>query len=136
MATINAQSLPNVQYSGAYPSAHAHGYHLLAAAAIADKVRLVKLYAGTKIYSARLITGATLGASTTVSVGFEYVDGQAGGGAAVLVPASATTAAGATASIVAPVTLLFDAYITATIGGAAASGQLDVVITFDPIGTL
>lgn len=136
MATINAPSLPNVQYSGEYPAAHAHGYIALAAAAIADKVRLVKLFAGTKIYSTRLITGATLGASTTVSVGFEYVDGQAGGGAAVLIPATATTAAGSTSSIVAPITLLYDAYITATVGGGVATGQMDVVVVYDHVGTL
>lgn len=136
MATINAPSLPNVQYSGQYPSAHAHGYINLAAAAIADKVRLVKLFAGTKIYSARQIIGGSLGASTTVSLGFEYVDGQAGGSATALIPATATTAAGSTSSVVAPITLLFDAYITATIGGAAASGQYDAVLTYDPIGTL
>lgn len=136
MATINAPSLSNVQYSGEYPAAHAHGFLTLAAAQIADKVRLVKLYAGTKIYSTRLITGATLGASTTISVGFEYVDGQTGGGAAALIPATATTAAAATASIIAPVVLAFDAYITATVGGAAASGALDVVLTYEHVGTL
>lgn len=136
MATINAPSLPNVQYSGQYPAAHAHGYITLAAAQVADKIRLVKLFAGTKIYSARQIIGATLGASTTVSLGYEYVDGQAGGGAAALIAATATTAKGSTSGVEAPITLLYDAYITATIGGAAASGALDVVLTYEHIGTL
>lgn len=135
MATINAPTLQDVQYSGDDGAAFAHGKLTLAAAAIADKVRLVKLFAGTKIYSAKMINAA-LGASTTVSVGFEYVDAQAGGGAAFVIAATSTAAAARTESIAAPFTLDYDAYITATVGGAAATGQLDVVVLFEHRGTL
>jgi hypothetical protein len=130
MATINAPTLQNVQYSGECPAAHAHGQVTLAAAQIADKVRLVKLFAGTKVYSCKMINAA-LGAGTTVSVGFEYVNGEAGGGAATLIAATATNAVAKTDSGAAPVVLDYDAYITATVGGAAATGLLDVVLGFE-----
>ena len=130
MATINAPSLQDVVYSGECPLANAHGYLALAAAAIADKVRLNKVYAGTKIFDVKLVNAA-LGASTTVSLGFEYVNAEPGGGAAILLAATATASAGTTRNLAAPVILAYDAYITATIGGGVATGQLDVVTTYE-----
>lgn len=131
MSTLNAPSLQDTVYSGDCPLANAHGYVTLAAAQIADKVRLTKLFAGTKIFSAKMINAA-LGAATTVSLGFEYVDGSSGGGAATLIAATATSSAAVTREgAIAPITLTGDAYITATIGGAAATGQLDSVIQYE-----
>ena len=80
MATINAPTLLDVIYSGDCPLAVAHGSATLAAAQIGDKVRLNKVYAGTKVYDAKLISGA-LGAGVTIDLGFEYVNGEAGGNA-------------------------------------------------------
>lgn len=135
MATINAPSLQNTQYSGDCPAAFAHGSVTLASAATTTKVRLLKLFAGTKIYGTKMVNAA-LGASTTVSVGYEYVDGQAGGGAAALIAATDTSAAAKTDSVKAPIVLDYDAYITATVGGASATGQVDVVMSFEHRGTL
>ena len=130
MATINAPSLQDTQYSGEAPLAIAHGYATLAAAAIADKVRLMKLYAGTKIHDLKFVNAA-LGASSTVSIGWEPADGSAGGSPTAFLPATSTAAAGASRSAAAPVLLPVDAFITATIGGAAATGQIDVLPTFE-----
>lgn len=131
MATINAPSLQDTVYSGDCPLANAHGYATLAATPVADKVRLLKLFAGTKIHDVKLVNAA-LGASTTVSLGFEYVDGQAGGSATALLPATSTaSAAGTRSGAIAPVTLEHDAFVTATIGGAAATGKIDAVITYE-----
>lgn len=130
MATINAPSLQDVVYSGECPLANAHGYITLASVPIADKVRLNRVYAGTKIFDVKLVNAA-LGASTTVSLGFEYVNAEAGGGAAVLLAATATSSAGATRNPAAPITMEFDAFITATIGGGVATGKLDVVTTYE-----
>jgi hypothetical protein len=92
---------------------------------------LNKVYAGTKIYDIKLVNAA-LGASTTVSLGYEYVNGESGGSATALLAATSTSSAAATREgAVAPVVLAYDAYITATIGGAVASGQLDVVTTYE-----
>lgn len=130
MATINAPTLQDVQYSGDCPLAAAHGKVTLAAAAIDDKVRLVKLYAGTKVHDVRLINAA-LGASTTVALGFEYVNGEAGGSATALLAATSTVSAASTRMAAAPVTLDYDAFIIATIGGGAATGLVDVDVIFE-----
>ena len=131
MATINAPSLLDTVYSGDCPLAAAHGYITLAAAASGDKVRLNKVYAGTKVYDVKMVFG-DLGTGTTMSVGFEYVNGEAGGSATAFLPATdVATAAGSARSAAAPVTLAYDAYIIATVGGASATGQLDVVTTYE-----
>lgn len=135
MATINAPTLLDTQYSGTGPLAVAHGQVTLAAAAINDKVRMVKLYAGTKIFSVDAIF-ADMGTSTTLDLGFEYVNGEAGGSATAFATAIDTgTAAGTSSKVFAPVTLAYDAYIIATVKGGASTGALDVVTTFEFKGT-
>lgn len=133
MATINAPTLADTQYTGSAPLASAVGSITLAAAAIATKVRLLRLSKGAKIHDLRMINAA-LGADTTVSIGWEYVHGEAGGGAAVLLAATSTVAAASTATASAPVLLAYDAYITATVGGGAATGKVDVVVFHEYMG--
>lgn len=131
MATINAPSLQDTQYSGDCPLAAAHGYATLAAAASGDKVRLNKLYAGTKILDAKFVF-ADLGTGTTATLGFEYVNGESGGSATALLGSTdVATAAGSARSAAAPFTLAYDAYITLTIGGASATGQIDTVVSYE-----
>lgn len=132
MATLNAPTLQDVQYSGAAPLAAVHGAAVLAAAQIADKIRLAQLPGGAKVDDLRMINAA-LGASTTVSVGYEYVDGS-GADAAAFLAATSTVAAASTNMAVKPVKLTKDAYLTATVGGGAASGALDVVAFYEPRG--
>jgi hypothetical protein len=130
MATINAPTLQDIQYSGDCPAAFAHGKVTLAAAQVADKVRLVKLYAGTKVYSLDYVYG-DLGTSTTLDLGFEYVNGEAGGSATAFATALDTDPGAAGTALFVPVTLAYDAYIIATVGGAASTGALDVVAHFE-----
>jgi len=131
MATINAPTLQDTQYSGDCPLAVAHGKVTLAAAQVDDKVRLVKLYAGTKIYRIDAIF-ADMGTSTTLDIGFEYVNGESGGSATAFASAIDTgTAAGTSSKVFSPVTLAYDAYIIATVKGAASTGALDVVTTYE-----
>ena len=131
MATLNASTLNDTQYSGDCPLANAHGVYTFAATPAADVVRLVKLYAGTKIHDIKLVNAA-LGASTTISLGFSYVNGEAGGGATALLAATSTVSAAATRmGAISPVTLEYDAFITATVGGGAATGKIDVIVTFE-----
>jgi hypothetical protein len=123
-------------YSGDDAYAIAHGSYVLAAAQIGDKVRLRTLYAGSFVTEAKLINAA-LGASTTVSLGFEYTDGSdTTADDAALIPATSTASAAVTRMPGAPVKLLKDAYLVAVIGGAAATGQIDAVVGFEPTGTL
>lgn len=130
MATINAPSLQDVVYSGDCPLAAAHGYITLAAVPAADKIRLNRVYAGTKVYSSHFVNAA-LGASTTVSLGFEYVNGESGGSATAFIGATSTSSAGVARTAAAPVTLLYDAFIIATVGGGTATGQFDAVVTYE-----
>lgn len=136
MTTYVANQFLKPVYSGDDAFAVAHGSYVLANAQIGDKVRLRTLYAGTFVTEAKLINAA-LGANTTVSLGFEYTDGSdTVADDAALIAATATAAAGVTRMSVPPVKLLKDAYLVAVIGGAAASGQIDAVVNFEPTGTL
>ncbi|WP_454731503.1 MULTISPECIES: hypothetical protein [Cupriavidus] len=132
MTTLNASTLRDVQYSGEAPLAAAHGKYTLAVAQIGDKVRLNLVSAGTKVDQSRLINGA-LGASTTISLGYEYTDGS-GGDATAFFNAQATASAASTISASKPVFIPKDAYIVATVGGAAASGDIDTVLFYEPRG--
>ena len=136
MTTYVSNQFLKPVYSGQDAYAVAHGGYTLAGAQPGDKVRLRQLYAGSFITDAKLVNAA-LGASTTVSLGFEYTDGSDGVlDDASLIPASGTNAAGCVRSNVAPVLLTKDAYLVATIGGAAATGQLDAVVGFEFRGSL
>lgn len=130
MATINAPTLLDTQYSGDCPLAVAHGKVTLASAQVDDKIRLVKLYAGTKIFRVDTVF-ADMGTSTTLDIGFEYVNGEAGSDADAFAAAIDTDPAGTSSHVFAPVTLAYDAYIIATVKGAASTGALDVMTTFE-----
>jgi hypothetical protein len=132
MSIVNAPTLAKPSYSGDSPFAPIHGQHVLAAVPIGHRIRLNRLFAGTKVHDARMINAA-LGATTTVALGFEYVNGEAGGSATAFLPATATNAAGSTRMASAPVTLLFDAFVIATVGGAPATGALDTVLDVEPL---
>jgi hypothetical protein len=133
MATFNAPTLLDTQYSGTGPLAVAHGQAELAAAD-GDKIRLVKLYAGSKIYRVDVVFD-DLGTSGTLDIGFEYVNGEAGGSATAFAEAIDVDPAGTSQHVFAPVTLAYDAYIIATVDDAAAAGTLDVMTYFEFKGT-
>ncbi len=130
MSVINAPTLQDTVYSGDCPLAVAHGSATLAAAQVGDKVRLNKLFAGTKVYGAKLINAA-LGAGVLVDLGFEYANGEAGGVANAFLNDVDGSAAGRNESAAAPLTLAYDAYVVATIAGAAATGKIDSVLTYE-----
>lgn len=131
MSVINAPSLQTTVYSGDCPLATAHGAVTLAAAQVGDKVRLNKLFAGTKVVDTNVIFD-DLGTDVTVKLGFEYANGESGSNdAAFLAATDAATAAGNARGKHAPVTLAYDAYVVATIAGGAATGKLDTVLTYE-----
>ena len=129
MATFNAPSLQDTVYSGDCPLAVAHGYATLAAAAN-DKVRLLKLFAGTKIFSLDTVF-ADLGTNTGLDIGFEYANGESGSDSTAFAEAIDADPAGTTRHTFKPVTLAYDAYIIATVTTAAAAGDLDVMLTYE-----
>lgn len=133
MATFNAPTLSRPQYTGEAPLAAAHGKFQFAAHPIGTRVRLFKLPAGSNILDFRGVFAA-LGAGVTVSLGIELV----ASGIAVDTYLSAAVAANAAGNVVmgnkAPITMTEDAYVTAVVGGAAATGLFDAVVTYAPDG--
>lgn len=136
MATIFADNFTDIPRTGSYGNAGVqHVSKTLAANPIADELVLIELPAGTKLHDFRAVIAA-LGASTTLSFGWRYKNGEAGGGAAALEAAASTVSASTVRGTFVPVEFEFDAYVTATIGGGAATGAVNVVLNYEYLGTL
>lgn len=136
MATLYADQFTEILRTGSWGNANKHhASKTLAAAAINDELVLAVLPAGTKLFDLRAKIAA-LGASTNLSFGWRYKGGQAGGGATALEAAASTAAASNVRGTFIPVTLAYDAYITATVTGAAATGQVDVILDYEYKGNL
>lgn len=136
MAQIIASTMKINPYTGEEGNLSGdHGSAVLNAAQIADTIDLLPIPAGAKLRNVDLVNAA-LGATTTVSLGWRYKDGTAGGSATALLGATSTAAAAKTTSAFAPIVFAKDAVLYATVGGAAASGQIDVVTEYVFQGTL
>lgn len=99
----------------------------LAAAAVADFVKVALIPAGSLVTDVRFINAA-LGASTTVKWGFKEDGGTTDD--AYFLAATASAAAGNNRTAAAPKRFLKDTWIIATVGGAAATGQIDAVVDY------
>lgn len=136
MATLYADQFSEILRTGSWGNANKHhAAKTLAAAQIADELVLCEVPAGTKLHDLRAVIAA-LGATTTMSFGWRYKGGEAGGGAAALEAAAPTASASNVRGTFVPVTFVYDAYITATVGGAAATGQVDAVLDYEYKGNL
>lgn len=130
MAVLNAPSVNETQFSGQYGNASvATGSITLNAAQVNDQVLLLKLFAGSRITSVRMVNAA-LGAGVAVDLGVLALDGS------VTVPtqfftAQATSSPGSNISASRAYTLQKDSFIVATIKGGVANGYLDVVVDYE-----
>lgn len=130
MATTQSETIRNRVYSG---GAHgnfsiAFGKATLDAVAIDDVVQVLEIPAGLKFVGVRLSTEAGLGTSVTVTaqVGDE-----------VLASAADMAAAGASVSVpCVPFSTTETQYLTVTIAGAAATGDLNVIPEYVVVGTI
>ncbi|MEJ7745362.1 MAG: hypothetical protein WKF61_01115 [Luteimonas sp.] len=121
MVAFVAPSNLETQFSGQYGNAAvATGAYSPNAAAVNDTVKLITLYAGTKITGVRLCNGAN-GATTTVDLGLQNCDGTAGPSLTQFFALQATSAAASSVSASRPVMLLKDAFVVATFKGATTS---------------
>lgn len=129
MADLNKEAVRReITHSGTYGNRTGKVFTYTAAAApIASKIYLGKIPAGAYITDLRMVT-PNLGSSSTVALGWEYVDGAAGGGAAVLLAATSTSSASNTRMALAPHKVERDIWVYATVAGGAITGLLTVFI--------
>lgn len=136
MVAFVAPSNLETQFSGQYGNAAvATGTYSPNLAAINDTVKVLTLYAGTKITGFRLCTGAN-GAATTVDVGLQNTDGTAGPSLTQFFAGQATSAVSSNISSARPYTLVKDAYVVITFKGAAtlatsAAVYLDTIVDYE-----
>lgn len=132
----NAQKLSVIPKNGSNGDACMFTSSFQAAATpIADVIRFAKLPAGVEIVNVDLVHDA-MGASSTLSVGYEFVDSADGAAApAFFLPAAASTAAQKRPSANHPIELNAPSYITATIGGGAITGKVTAIIEYRFLGT-
>lgn len=90
-----------------------------------EKAYLGIIPAGTRVEEARVITSGTLGAATTLSLGFEAIDGNTvpATDATYWLNAVASTAALNQVSSSLPKTFDVPVALVATVGGAAVAGS-------------
>lgn len=102
---------------------------------LGDVINMGVIPGGAKVLGFRE-AHAALNATVTISYGWSYVDGTAGGSATALLAATAANAAGGTVNTgLVPFTVDKDINVYATVGGAAADGQIDCVIDYHFSGT-
>lgn len=137
MAEIKSDNYTDVPVSSTFGNVASHLVTAtLAAAAIADEVQLCELPAGTQLTDLHAVIAAMGGTGGTISFGWKYKSGAAGGGAAALEAAASVDTASDVRGTFVPVTLTEKAVLTATVAGDAATGALNVVFTSVQTGTL
>ncbi len=136
MAVLNKTNVDraaNRQYIGDRGNEHAvWRSYTFAGAAIADVAYLGKLPGGTVLLDSRVVFASLGGEDVTIKVG--YIKVNSAGSMTndddyFFEAASAENAGGGripAANL--PVTLTEDAYLVATVGGAVATGRLDLVV--------
>lgn len=137
MATQNANRLSKKPYSAAEGDASFFTSSFVAVATpIADVIRWAQMPAGVEIVNVELVNDA-LGASTTLNVGFEYVDSSVGSAEPAAFQAAASkVSAGKSSGAFHPRTFNDDIYITSTVAGGAITGKVSAIIHYRSIGTL
>lgn len=101
-----------------------------ASASIADVIYLALIPAGSRVDDLRL-TNAALGASSTVKVG--YVN-EAGTDDDYWLAATSTASAASTRTAAFSKVFDKDTYVIATVGGAAITGKVEVVVDYEYTG--
>ena len=137
MANREGEKLKRKPASGEYGDACLFISKFVAAATpIADVVRFAELPAGCEVIDINLVNDA-LGASSTLSIGYEYVDSSVGAAAPAAFKAATTTAsAGKLTTAFHPQMFNDNVYVTATVGGAAITGTVTVIISYRYVGTM
>lgn len=134
MAVITGDNVNDLQHYGQYGNEEiADGGKTLAAAAIADTVDLLRIDGPIRFEDLHLINAA-LGAATTISIGWRYQDGSAGGSNVAMLAAVATNAAARSNSLVPPFNTNKAIVVYATVAGGVATGRIDIVLRYKALG--
>lgn len=136
MANQDAQKFNVIPKNGEYGDACTFTSSFVAAATpIADVIRFAKMPAGVEIISVDLMHDA-MGASSTLSVGYDYVNSADGSAApAFFLAAAASTSKQKRFSAEHPIEFQVPTYITATVGGGAITGKVTALINYRFVGT-
>ncbi len=138
MSTIDVTNEVQVQTGTFANRWYVHAQHRPKAnLADGDRILLAKLDAGTKLLDAQAFIEDAL-ASLTFSLGFDYINGEAGDDEAYFFNAADVAAGGRFRADQnkPPLILQYDAYLVATLAGAAfpTTNKLDVVGDYDYLG--
>src|SRR5690554_3752450 len=88
-------------------------------------VDLIELPPGARVIDVKLVNAA-LGATTTVKVGYRFPDGVGTAADDGFIASGSSVSAGSRSSAIAPKQFSARTIVTATTGGAATTGRLDV----------
>lgn len=123
---MKAPTYYNDHSQGTYGDASAaHLYVDLAAVTAGTEISLGVFHPGCKVVDVKMIAAA-LGASTTLAVGYKPVGGTTV--PAAFLAAASSASAGTRRSDVAPIKFSEKTEIILTVGGATATGRVDVVL--------
>lgn len=118
MPSIYNDDFSNKRIAGGQdPKGWCESYPWAKVAAIADKIYFGIIPGGVEVNSLDIITDAL--ASGTLSVGWEYVDGSAGGSATAFFNAQTIATAGRFSSAAQPIVFNKPVRLYGTVGGAA-----------------
>lgn len=133
MADINAVPARKGQStSGGWGNLFAaHFVYTLASAQISDVLLLGQIPANAKVVDINM-RNAALGASTTIALGYRAVNPASAlsASAAAYLAATSTSSAATTRGSFAPNKQAEDLYLTATVAGGVATGQVDVTVFY------
>lgn len=131
MATVNASAMGRAPMNGEYGNLCARASSItLAAQAAGDVIRFTDLPAGSEVLNVEVVNDA-MGASTTLALGYEYIDVNDGAAApAAFKAATSTSTAGKVTTSFHPIQLERPFRLIGTIGGAAMTGKLTAIVTY------
>jgi hypothetical protein len=138
MAKFFAIQFYDPVFAGEYGNLSAKAVNITAAAAIADTIDFMVLPGKCRLLDWAM-QNAALGAGSTISVGWRYADGTAGGSATALLPATSTAAAARTTPLTntgIPIDVDKDIIVYGTVAGGAVAGRVDLRVEYEFRGTL
>lgn len=137
MATVNASAVGRAPMNGEYGNLCARSSSItLAAQASGDVIRFCDLPAGSEVLNVEVPNDA-MGGSTTLALGYEYLDVNDGAAQPTAFKAATSTAsAGKITTSFHPVQIERPFRLIGTIGGAAMTGKLTAIVHYIYKGTM